>query len=810
MATPTAPRFGRYEIRGILGRGGFAEVYRAWDSALGREVAVKTLLPHLTSDQEMRQRFIQEARAVARLRHSHIVTIHDVGEADGRPFFAMELIEGQTIAAMLAATGPPDTATTAAILRGMAPAIDYLHDAGLIHRDIKAANVMVDRTGRAVLMDFGIARARDQTALTSAGALIGSPETMAPEQVLGKLISPATDIYALGVLAYQLFAGRPPFVGDTGYVLHAHGYEAPPPLRSFHPGVPESTGRAVDSALAKDPAHRPASAGAFIEMLFGTSSAESPPSTPPAITPATMLFAPARALSRPSRSPQMLLAAILGVLAVAGVGGGLLLTRGNTSGTTPLADQSRTTAAVQTQRTATVVAVPTVGTDATTTPAPRDSVASGVVVYDQVLDPSRQQEDEFRITGDSVTACFELALGGASKLIVVVATDRDTSPFAPNDPNVIARSNEVPRKAGPACVPVRIQTAELAAPARYWVWVLEDNVVVGRGGFRTLPAATPTPAPVPPSAPAYTATPLTSDVLSVNQYARIAADQSCLLLRSLPSNNPQTPIFDCLDPGGHVLLLEGPRTAEGEVWWRVRSWNGGNGTPVGWAKGRFLFVSPECNSRRDAASCNTGYAVTPPLVGDWEITDYLRYGPESGKSFSFRISFTQNGTQVTGTGSGLSISGSLDGRTLRATYRQGNTTGSFVWTVTRDGSRLEGAFTNSIGNGGNSYGRRLNGAVISVDQATIVVIGPNGFNSQVRLGSTFYVCFTVSRRSDVTITSSVSNESIEGYNNTLDDGTGDCAGPYRAERAGPRTFTIEMRVNGMPVHRSATTITVVP
>jgi serine/threonine-protein kinase len=231
-------QLGRYGLREILGDGGFATVYRAWDAILGREVALKALLPHLARQPEVRRRFLAEARSLAALRHPNIVGFLDVGEAGGLPFFTMELVEGPTLAQLIGRSGPQPPDAVAAMLLDLASAVDYIHAAGLIHRDIKAANVMLDGAGRTLLMDFGVVRALDNTQFTQTGAALGTPETMAPEQVRGLHTGPATDIYALGILAYQLLAGRPPFVGDTAYVLHAQAYEPPPPLHALRPGLP--------------------------------------------------------------------------------------------------------------------------------------------------------------------------------------------------------------------------------------------------------------------------------------------------------------------------------------------------------------------------------------------------------------------------------------------------------------------------------------------------------------------------------------------------------------------------------------------
>jgi serine/threonine-protein kinase len=261
------PEIGRYELKGLLGKGGFASVFRAWDPMLERHVALKALLPHLIDDPGLRERFVGEARAIARLHHPCIVDVYEVGEADGRPYFTMELVEGPTLAAVLASEGRLTLARTAALLRELCSAVDHLHTAGFVHRDIKLTNVMLDDYDRVVLMDFGIARAADRTGTTQAGMILGTPEAMAPEQVRGAEAGPAADVYALGVLTYTLLAGRPPFTGEPFDVLHAQVFDPPPPLLSLVPDLPEPACRAIETALAKDPAGRQPRAADLADAL---------------------------------------------------------------------------------------------------------------------------------------------------------------------------------------------------------------------------------------------------------------------------------------------------------------------------------------------------------------------------------------------------------------------------------------------------------------------------------------------------------------------------------------------------------------
>lgn len=273
--------FGRYEVQDKLGQGSFAAVYRAWDPLLRRAVAIKMLLPGWVEDREIRARFTTESQMLAGLRHPNIVTVHDVGEAEGRPFFAMELVDGPTLEALLAEKGPMPAHQVSAILNELASAVDYLHGERLLHRDIKPANVMLDPGGRAVLMDFNIARSLEATRLTSTGVYLGTPGASAPEQILGRPLGPATDIYALGVLTYQLLAGRPPFSGDLARVGYAIINEAPPPIATIRPDLPPASVAAIDAALAKQPEVRPAPARAFAEAFAGRAPTRPAPVMPP-------------------------------------------------------------------------------------------------------------------------------------------------------------------------------------------------------------------------------------------------------------------------------------------------------------------------------------------------------------------------------------------------------------------------------------------------------------------------------------------------------------------------------------------------
>jgi len=272
---------GKYEILEELGRGGFATVYKARDVELERVVALKVLHPYYAEDRQFVERFRQEARAAARLRHPHIVTVYEAGEAGDQLYIAMEYLPGRTLQALLEAEGALPLERALPILEQVAEALDHAHAQGVVHRDVKPGNVMVEQAAegsrisrsevRATLTDFGLVKAlAASTALTSPGTLLGSPEYMAPEQAdpqrAGE-VGPAADRYALGVVAYQMLTGRVPFPGNTPATLYAHEHKPVPPPRSLCPGLPQAVEAVLLRMLAKAPAERFPSAGAFVAQL---------------------------------------------------------------------------------------------------------------------------------------------------------------------------------------------------------------------------------------------------------------------------------------------------------------------------------------------------------------------------------------------------------------------------------------------------------------------------------------------------------------------------------------------------------------
>lgn len=207
--------FGRYHLLALLGRGGMAVVYRAHDPVLDRHVAIKVIKPELASHPPVVERFRREARAMASLDHPHLVQIYEVGETDGLPYISMELLAGRTLADQIAHAGAQRPQWVARMIAEIGEAIDLAHSKGLIHRDIKPNNIMIGPGGHATLMDFGLVKAAQMADITTDGVPIGAPAYMSPEQASGDKVTKATDIYSLGVVAYEALTGQTPFRSET-------------------------------------------------------------------------------------------------------------------------------------------------------------------------------------------------------------------------------------------------------------------------------------------------------------------------------------------------------------------------------------------------------------------------------------------------------------------------------------------------------------------------------------------------------------------------------------------------------------------
>jgi hypothetical protein len=314
--TPTAGRtLGRYRLDALLGRGGMAEVFRATDTKLARTVAVKVILATHAVEEHFLERFLREARMVASLEHPNILPVYDFGEESGVPFLVMPYLPGGSLRDRLKA-GPVALAVASSWIAQLSDALDAAHAAGVLHRDVKPANVLLGKDDRLFLADFGIAKIlENQKGLTATGIVVGTPIYMAPEQAQGHPASPATDRYALAVVAFEILAGRPPFEGDNALSLMHQHVATPPPMLSMRvAGLPAGLDTVLSQALAKDPSQRPPTCRAFATGVAAFAPAGIPApvrvsdARPSLTSAATVLTGPRRGSRR---------AAFLGVGAIA-------------------------------------------------------------------------------------------------------------------------------------------------------------------------------------------------------------------------------------------------------------------------------------------------------------------------------------------------------------------------------------------------------------------------------------------------------------------------------------------------------------
>ena len=256
----------KYQIVSKLGAGGMGSVFKAMDTILEREVALKLLAPTLASDDSFVERFRLEARSLARLDHSNIVKVYDADWDENKLFIVMEYVDGGSLADLIKQEGALPTALVIKLLQQTASGLDYAHQRGLIHRDIKPANVLIDTHGNAKLTDFGLVKDTD-TNLTADGMRLGTPAYMAPEQIQGDEVTAALDIYALGIVTYEMLTGRPPFQGNMSAIFEGHLLRQLPPIHQINPNIPADAQDVLVRVMAKNPAERYASASNFVQAM---------------------------------------------------------------------------------------------------------------------------------------------------------------------------------------------------------------------------------------------------------------------------------------------------------------------------------------------------------------------------------------------------------------------------------------------------------------------------------------------------------------------------------------------------------------
>jgi eukaryotic-like serine/threonine-protein kinase len=321
---------GRYEIQELVGTGGMSNVYRAHDSLLERTVALKLLHDRYSDDGEYVERFRREARAAARLSHPNIVTVIDRGEQAGRQFIVFEHVDGDNLKQLVEKSGPLPIGQALEIALQIGRALSFAHEHGLVHRDVKPQNVLLNGDGRAKVTDFGIARTVDVDGMTTTGVVLGTSHYISPEQASGEHVDAESDVYSLGAVVYELLTGEVPFPGENFVtVAMRHLREQPPSVLEKRPEAPLRLVAAVEKALEKDPAARFGSMNDFVDELqacfdqLGDEGEYEP--TMIVRSPVVRESAPARQRARRWVWP---LVALLAGLAIAAIVAGVFLVRG--------------------------------------------------------------------------------------------------------------------------------------------------------------------------------------------------------------------------------------------------------------------------------------------------------------------------------------------------------------------------------------------------------------------------------------------------------------------------------------------------
>jgi serine/threonine-protein kinase len=260
-------RFGEYSVESLLGEGGMGKVYKA--TALdGSRVALKLVKEDYARDETFRRRFSREARIAQTVKHPKVVAVVDTGEINGRPYMAQRFVDGMSLDEQIKRDGPLEIDTAVRICTDVAAGLEALWAAGMVHRDVKPANILIDARGYSFITDFGLAKDTQGSLLTLPGQALGSMDYMAPEQIRGEEVSAASDIYALGCVMYECMVGKPPFAHVQGMrILWAHLQDDPPDPRTLRPDLPAQFSAVLLTALAKERENRPGTAGEYARSL---------------------------------------------------------------------------------------------------------------------------------------------------------------------------------------------------------------------------------------------------------------------------------------------------------------------------------------------------------------------------------------------------------------------------------------------------------------------------------------------------------------------------------------------------------------
>jgi len=575
-------RFGHYEILAKLGEGGMATVYRARQLTVDREVAFKVLLARLTDNPESLARFRAEVKIAASLSHPHIVKVFDYGQHDALSYIVMELLTGGSLARLIAARGKLPLSLSVRLFSQIADALDHAHQRGVVHRDLKPANVLLDSAQNAFIADFGIARLVDSTALTRTGMVMGTAAYMAPELWEGARADARTDIYALGILLYEMLSGQTPYRAETPLqMMYQHFNVAPPPLAN----LPSALGDVLHVALAKRREARFSSAREMAQALQAAAEGKILLRAMPLAqtAPATMLepinSQNAATTRKHARARRPLVAiALIGVALLLLVIAGAARSLSSIGAPEPPIDGAQVAADDLRAALSTIIVITETPTaTSTATPTQTSSLtATFTVTLTQTASPTATFTPTFTATLTptpsptvtlTATPTADLALIVAATLNAIGSqTAQAISAQQTVEAQVMAQLNATAARAA------ALQATSQAIRERATITAAAATL----SAQRTALAQTVTAAAYP------TAT-FISRTFRIGDRARVFVRDEGLKLRAAPG--VRNPILENLPSGTLVTIIGAPQRADGMIWWQVRSPNGTEGWSVEAADG---------------------------------------------------------------------------------------------------------------------------------------------------------------------------------------------------------------------------------